>query len=80
MYRIQVPVREVVALQVLRAGELWVHRAEEVRESGPRSAGELGLLVEPVVVGDLVERVTEIHENMSTVQNMNFLTSTFCEP
>ena len=62
MYRIQVPVREVVALQVLRAGELWVHRAEEVRESGPRSAGEFGLLVEPVVVGDWVERVTEIHQ------------------
>ena len=57
-----------------------MHRAEEVRESGPRSADELGLLVEPVVVGDWVERVTEIHENMSTLQNMNFLTSTFCEP
>ena len=58
------------APQVLRAGEPWVHRAEEVREPGPRSVGELGLLVEPVVVGDWVERVTEIHQNKSTLNNM----------
>ena len=69
MYRIRIQIREAVAPPVLRAGEPWVHRVQEARESGPRSAGTLGLLVAPVVVA---ERATEIHENMSTLKNMIF--------